>query len=145
MPDARRRRDAVVRIIAEQEIRTQDDLVAALEAEGFRASQASVSRDIAALGLVKSRGRYVRPGRKGRARSPEMARLHDSVLGAERAGDHLVVLTTPPGEASPVAIAIDRAGWPGVVGTVAGDDTIFVAVAGAAHARDLVRKLSPLG
>lgn len=141
----RKRREAILAIVAGEAVATQDDVVEALRRRGFDVSQASVSRDIAALGLVKSRGRYVRPAAQAPAEDPVLARIRGNVLEIRSAGDNLLVLITPPGEASPVAIAIDRQGWPGVAGTIAGDDTIFVALSGAEAGRELRRRLRKLG
>jgi transcriptional regulator of arginine metabolism len=67
------------------------------------------------------------------------------VLSAEPAGDALVVVHTPPGEANRVAVALDRLAWPEVVGTIAGDDTIFLAVRRAADQRTILREMRRLG
>lgn len=146
MSDTRRRRKILLALARSASLETQEAIAAALAERGFEASQASVSRDIAALGLVKIDGRYApRPAGAAHERDPFVARLRDNVLEARRAGDHLMVLVTPPGEASPVAIAIDAQSWPGVIGTVAGDDTIFVALAGEEAGRELRRRLRRAG
>ena len=77
----------------------------------------------------------------GRRWSGLRQRLAEALIGVETAGDALVVLRTPPGEASPVGAALDRLSWAGVVGTIAGDDTIFVAVRDAAAQRAMLREL----
>lgn len=144
MSPARKRRDVILEIVATESVGTQEELVAALARRGLEASQASVSRDIAALGLAKVDGRWARPGTP----PPEEAwgaRIRDNVLDLRAAGEHLAVLITPPGEASPVAIALERAGISGVVGTIAGDDTIFVALDGARGGAELRRSLRKLG
>jgi len=104
-------------------------------------SQSTVSRDIAALKLARVEGRYVPPGPGRRPEDPLEARIRGNLLAVRPAGDHLLVLHTPPGEASGVALAIDSLGLPGVVGTVAGDDTIFAAVASAAAQSAVARRL----
>ncbi len=91
-------------------------------------TQSSVSRDITALQLVKFDGAYRRPAPGSRVVDPDERRIAEGVLTVDPAGDALVVLHTPPGEANRVAVAIDRLAWPDVVGTIAGDDTIFLAV-----------------
>jgi transcriptional regulator of arginine metabolism len=145
MSETRRRRQAILRIVAVDRVETQEDLAAALERMGFSTSQASVSRDIAALGLVKAGGRYVRPSGGGAAaEDPARSTLRQNVLEARPAGDHLLVLITPPGGANPAAIALERQGWPEVVGTIAGDDTVFVAVRDAAGSRSLRKRLRAL-
>ena len=145
MRESERRRAALLAIIAHDEIRTQDELVDALERRGFRASQASVSRDIGALRLTKLDGRYVRPGTMGTpSGDPQRDRVRRHVLALRPAGPHLVVLETPPGEASAVALALDQIGLPGVAGTSAGDDTIFVAVESSSDSAKLSRALRAL-
>jgi transcriptional regulator of arginine metabolism len=139
------RRNAILAIVASEPVATQDAVVEALRRRGFEVSQASVSRDIAVLGLLKARGRYVRPSSRPSTEDPALARIRGNVLDIRPAGENLLVVTTPPGEASPVAIAIDRQGWPGVVGTIAGDDTIFVAVADRRAGRQLIGRLHKLG
>ena len=88
-----------------------------------------------------------RPALAATPADPDERRIAEGVLTAEVAGEAMVVLHTPPGEANRVAVAVDRLAWPDVVGTIAGDDTIFMAVRdGSAQRRVLgaVRKLSGL-
>ena len=132
MSQLRRRREAILAMVAGQRLETQDDLVAALKARGIEASQASVSRDIAALGLIKVSGRWAQPTTDAIHPEPLEQRIAAYLLAVAAAGDHLLVLRTPAGEAQGVALALDRLDVAGVVGTVAGDDTIFVAVEDAA-------------
>jgi len=144
MRSVRRRRELILKVIANGAVETQDELVAALRLDRIEASQASVSRDIAALGLVKVSGRYALPPPKRPARNPMEARISEFLLAVAKAGDNLLVLKTPPGEASGTALAIDHLAFPGVVGTVAGDDTIMVALEGR-NARDVTaRRLAAL-
>jgi len=130
MPTEReQRRRRILELVASRELRTQDELAEALAVAGWAANQSSVSRDIAALGLVKIDGVYRRPRQAARSRgNPDMERIANDVLSAESAGDALIVLKTPAGEATHVAVGLDRLAWPEVIGTIAGDDTIFVAV-----------------
>ncbi len=141
MSEARRRREAVLSLIGEREIRTQAELVAALSELGFSASQASVSRDISVLGLAKSHGRYVRGTRQPAKTDPRLMRVRAGVVGLGRAGDHVLVLRTETGEAPAVGLALDRLALPGIVGTIAGDDTIFVALESATRLREVMRRL----
>jgi len=143
--DRRKRHLKILELISTRAVRTQDELAEALAAEGWDVTQSSVSRDITALRLVKVDGAYRRPSADAVAADPNVRRIADGVLAAEPAGEALVVLHTPPGEANRVAVALDRLAWPDVVGTLAGDDTIFLAVKdGVAQRRVLreVRKLS---
>ena len=120
------RRQAILNVVATQELRTQEDIVRVLRKRGIRATQVSVSRDVEELGLVKAGGRY-RPsqGEVGQ-RDPQLP-LRAWVREAKAAGPYLVVARCEPGMAQGVARALDQASLAGVVGTVAGDDTVFVA------------------
>jgi transcriptional regulator of arginine metabolism len=143
--DRRKRHLKILELISTRAIRTQEELAEALAAVGWEVTQPSVSRDITALRLIKVDGAYRRPSAVAVPADPNELRISDGVLTAEPAGDALVVLHTPPGEANRVAVALDRLAWPDVVGTLAGDDTIFLAVKdGSAQRRVLgeVRKLT---
>ncbi|HXG75529.1 MAG TPA: arginine repressor [Gaiellaceae bacterium] len=131
--DRRRRQSAILRLVRERALSTQAEVAAALREAGFDVVQTTVSRDLAELGLVKVRapsGRlvYSLPGAtdEDRVRALTTA-LRRIALGVEAAGP-LVVVTTPSGYASALGQAIDDARHPAIAGTVAGDNTIFVAV-----------------
>jgi transcriptional regulator of arginine metabolism len=135
------RQQMILAVVGSEAVRTQEELVDALAARGMRVSQATVSRDIAALQLRKSAGRYVPPDREAAPDDPLRARIRDNLLEIRTAGQNLLVLLTPPGEASGLALALDRLALPGAVGTIAGDDTVFLAVVDARSGRDLAREL----
>lgn len=140
--DRRTRHLKILELISTSVLRTQEELAAALAEAGWTVTQSSVSRDIAALRLVKVNGAYRRPVVVARpSDDPDLRRIAEALIGVETAGDALVVLRTPPGEASPVGAALDRLAWAGVVGTIAGDDTILVAVRDAAAQRAVMREL----
>lgn len=145
--DRRQRQLKILELISTHLIRTQEELADALAREGWEVTQSSVSRDIAALRLVKVDGAYLRPlPVTGAATSPDEARIAEGLLTVELAGDALVVLHTPPGEANRVGAALDRLAWPDLLGTIAGDDTIFVAVRHRAAQRRVaaeLRRLAP--
>jgi transcriptional regulator of arginine metabolism len=105
-----------------------------------------VSRDITSLGLVKVDGAYrrARPSLRPAA-DPDEQRIAEGLLAVDPAGEALVVIHTPPGEANRVAVALDRLAWPELLGTIAGDDTIFVAVRDGRALRAFVRRLKRLG
>lgn len=126
----------ILQLVEARPLRTQDELAEALRAAGFDVTQSSVSRDLAALGLVKVHGAYARPAATAAPQDDVNERhIRESLLAVATAGDALVVLRTPPGEATRVALALDRLAWDDLVGTIAGDDTIFAAARDAA-ARD---------
>ncbi len=131
MNSVENRRWVILDAIAERRIETQEQMVTALAERGIEASQASVSRDITALRLVKVDGRWTAPPRELPTTNPFEERIAGRLLSVLPAGDHLLVLKTPPGEAQGVALALDSLAPGGVIGTVAGDDTIFVAVVDA--------------
>ncbi|MEO8295210.1 MAG: arginine repressor, partial [Gemmatimonadota bacterium] len=109
--DRRKRHLRILELISTRPIRTQDELAAALTADGWKVTQSSVSRDIAALGLIKAGGAYQRSVQR-LAANPDERRIAEGVLSLERAGDALLVVHTPPGEANRVAVALDRQAWP---------------------------------
>ena len=133
MKQARQR--AVRDLVAQRAIRTQQDLAAALRDRGFRTTQATISRDVAELGLIKvardGLSVYALPPRLVEAETSGEDRLRkllaDLPLEIHEAG-LLLVLRTLPGSAHAIAAALDRARWPEVAGSIAGDDTVFVAV-----------------
>jgi len=142
--DRRKRHLRILELISTRAIHTQEELAEALATEGWEVTQSSVSRDIAALGLAKVGGAYRRPARVATANDPDEQRIADGVLTIDPAGDALLVLHTPPGEANRVAVAIDRLAWPDVLGTLAGDDTIFVAVTDRGAQRRTLKQLQRL-
>lgn len=143
--DRRQRQLKILELISTHIVRTQEELADALAREGWDVNQSSVSRDIAAMRLVKVDGAYQRPmAVTSHATSPDELRIAEGVLTVEAAGDVLIVLHTPPGEANRVGVALDRLAWPDLLGTIAGDDTIFLAVRHHAAQRRVVRELRRL-
>lgn len=143
--DRRQRLRKILELISTHAIRTQEEMAEALAREGWEVTQSSVSRDIAALHLVKVDGAYQRPVAAHRPRpDPDEQRIAEGVLAFEPAGEALLVLHTPPGEANRVGAALDRLAWPDVLGTIAGDDTIFIAVRNVAGQRRVGRTLRGL-
>jgi transcriptional regulator of arginine metabolism len=133
----RKRQEAILSLIAKHQIATQEELVERLARVGIHTTQATVSRDIAELGLVRIGGpdsHYVKPDEGLGAASPagredRLRRLLRDLPLTVRRGQGMAVLTTTPGSANSLASAIDAAAWPEVIGTIAGDDTIFAALA----------------
>jgi len=128
------RQRAIRDVVAARPIRTQQELAAALRDRGFQTTQATMSRDVAELGLVKA----ARNGTQAYALPPKLveadasgedrlrALLRDLPVEVREAG-LLVIVKTLPGSAHAIAAALDRARWPEVAGSIAGDDTVFVA------------------
>ena len=134
------RRTALAKIIREQVVGRQSELVAMLRKHGHVATQSSVSRDLRELGVAKLGDRYVIPEAAVSPQS-DFATLKQFVNAQLTAGTNLTVLKTTVGSAQSVAVAIDTARWPEVVGTISGDDTIFIATAGAREQRKLGDRL----
>ncbi|MDP7702202.1 MULTISPECIES: arginine repressor [unclassified Mycobacterium] len=131
------RQARIVAILSTAEVRSQSELAARLAAEGIDVTQATLSRDLEDLGAVKLRGAdggvgvYVVPEDGSPVRgvaggTGRLSRLLGELLVSTDASANLAVLRTPPGGAHYLASAIDRAALPYVVGTIAGDDTVFV-------------------
>ena len=140
------RQGTILRLVGEQQLSTQSDVVQALRDEGLDAVQATVSRDIAQLGLVKVRGDdgrlvYAHPGASDLDRLSELAAALRRWVVALEPTDNLVVLRTPPGFANALARAVDDAALPEVAGCIAGDDTIFLAVREGFAAAELAEQL----
>lgn len=141
------RQQAILRVVGEGAVSTQAELVAALRDEGHDVVQTTVSRDVQELGLVKVRapsGRlvYAAPGAGDADRMKAIgAAMRRYAVGVEEAGP-LVVVTTPSGYASALAQAIDEGRHPGIAGTIAGDNTIFLAPRATTTSAALTRELA---
>lgn len=128
------RQGTILRLVQQQPLSTQAEVAGALKANGIDAVQATVSRDITQLGLVKVRnaeGRlvYALPGAADLRRADELANALRHYMGATTPSGSLLVIQTPRGFAVALADAIDAAALPEVAGTIAGDNTVFVACA----------------
>jgi transcriptional regulator of arginine metabolism len=129
----RERQKRILNLIRSRPIGTQEDLRAQLERAGVPSTQSSVSRDLEELGVIKNHGRYSLPSANG-----DHTR---GLLSLESAGDTLVVAHCLPGRASAVAVEIDDATVPEIVGTLAGEDTIFIAVRDQKAQRAAIKKV----
>ena len=131
------RREALRRIIVQSTVGRQQDLVRLLRKTGHPATQSSVSRDLRELGVVKGADRYLLPEAEDALTPSHFEDVQTFVKGYRAAGPNLTVLRTTAGAAQSVAIALDKARWPEVVGTIAGDDTIMIATESARTQRRL--------
>ena len=127
------RQQKILSLIQAKPIGTQHELRSLLERTGVAATQSSVSRDLEELGVVKHHGHYTVP----RLQSAPVRGL----LSLERAGDNLIVARTEPGLASAAAVTIDGATIAEIVGTLAGEDTIFIAVTDAKSQRTAMKRI----
>ena len=129
----RERQQRILSLIQARPIGTQEDLRTMLDRAGVPATQSSVSRDLEELGIVKQHGHYTLPRANGSS-----AR---GLLSLDQAGDSLVIARTLPGLASAVAVEIDAAAIADVVGTIAGEDTIFIAVRDAKAKKAIIKRV----
>jgi transcriptional regulator of arginine metabolism len=135
------RRTALVRILRDSAVGKQAELVRLLRREGFSATQSSVSRDLRELGVAKAGDRYLVPADEDALSPSHFETVRSFVKSCRNAGTSLTVVRTTSGAAQSVALAIDKARWPEVVGTLAGDDTIFIASDSARGQRRLLERL----
>ncbi len=133
------RQQAIREILASRPVGKQSELVRLLRERGIAATQSSVSRDLRQLGIAKLGSAYAEATADAPADNPPPP--DDFVRGIAAAGPHLTVIRTAIGAASRVGVFLDRSGWPEIVGTISGDDTIFVATASAAEQRRLIARI----
>lgn len=146
-----RRQRAVLTLVSTRPIRSQEELADLLEAQGFETTQATISRDIKELGLVKvpikdgsvHQFKYVLPTTEASFTS-RLHRLVSELVGSIKSSVNLIVLRTPPGSAMMLAAAIDEAQWPEIIGTIGGDDTILVIVDDPKNTPIIVQRFSDL-
>jgi transcriptional regulator of arginine metabolism len=122
------RHNAILELLDETSVSSQEELQRLLHKRGFDAGQATLSRDIRELGLAKTADGYSLPGREAAAESdlPSVSRLVREFVTSVHAAQNLLVTKTSVGSAQPVAAALDGENWPEAIGTIAGDDTILI-------------------
>jgi transcriptional regulator of arginine metabolism len=133
------RQGQILKLIRAKRVSTQEEIAQELAKQGIAATQVTLSRDIRDLRLVKTREGYqeMAPEETG----PEFALLAAEFLLDVLIAQNLVILKTSPGHANSVAVSLDGERWPGVVGTIAGDDTILVIAPDSATAEAVQEKL----
>jgi transcriptional regulator of arginine metabolism len=149
--DAMRRREEILRIVRDTAVHSQDELMAALRTHGFTVTQPTLSRDLRELGLVKTPNGYVSPEALApvTAFAPRVVEhrfeqlVYDSVISAD-AAMNLVIIKTPVAAAQPLASAIDATEIEDAMGTIGGDDTIFVAFRTPAAASAFARRITEI-
>jgi transcriptional regulator of arginine metabolism len=127
------RQNEILSIIRSERVTRQDRLVELLQGRGFDVTQASVSRDLVSLGIVKLNGQYTIPG------SAKISGI--GTVDIALAGDNLIVVKSESGLASAIAVRIDALGISEIIGTIAGDDTIFIAVENTACQKSALKRL----
>ena len=137
------RRNQILDIIRTESPSTQTQLRRTLARRGIHVTQATVSRDIEELGLVKTRDGYrlPAPSQPVSPLQPLLSVILKEFLREVKRASNLVIVRTHPGNAHTVAVALDSTQWPELVGTVAGDDTVFLATAGARQAARVHKKI----
>jgi len=140
------RQRAILEVLEQNAVSNQEDLQRVLRKRGIKAGQATLSRDIRALGLGKTASGYGLPAREG---SPALALPPTSRLVREfvlevRAAQNLLVIKTSVGSAQPVAAALDDEGWPEAIGTIAGDDTILIVCPDKEDAKKLAGRIEEM-
>ncbi len=146
VPKALRHR-RILDLIARESILTQDDLVERLAGAGLHVTQATLSRDIKELGLVKTGEGYATPadlGGESAAPTPPLSHLLREFVTDVKEAQNLLVIRTSPGSAQPVAAALDAEQWPELLGTLAGDDTILVVTSSSKRSRELGKRIREL-
>ncbi len=141
------RQAQILKLIRAQSIRTQEELSGALETIGSRVTQVTLSRDIRELGLVKGPEGYGEAAAGPAAADGTGGRLKRAVeefVRDVKTAQNLLIIKTAPGNSAPLADALDRGGWPEIVGTIAGEDTVFVATPDARRAQQARDKLLAL-
>ncbi|MEP7355101.1 MAG: ArgR family transcriptional regulator [Acidobacteriota bacterium] len=137
------RHGQILKIVRARRVHTQQELAAALGALDVEATQVTLSRDIRALGLVKTTNGYAVPSTVA-PHGPDLSTVAREFLQDVRVAQHTLVLMTSPAHASSLAEALDQAEWPEVVGTIAGDNTVLVIASDAKTAQRLRTRLLAL-
>ncbi len=144
-----RSQDDIIRLISACDIETQEELASELRKLGYKVTQATISRDIRELHLIKvaSKGggfKYAKPEKHEIAVSERLARiLTDSMVRVDFSGN-IIVVNTISGSANVAAEALDNLGWPEILGTIAGDNTIFIVVKNDADTAEISERIRNL-
>jgi transcriptional regulator of arginine metabolism len=136
-----KRQAAILEILRQRPVARQTQLVGLLKDRGILATQSSVSRDLRQLGVTKLDQGYAHAAPERASAGPDQTMIGGFVRDIQTAGANLTVVKTAVGAAQRVAVHLDRSDWPEIVGTLSGDDTIFVATRNGAEQRRLVTKL----
>ena len=128
------RQTAILKLISARQIARQEELTELLEKKGFSVTQSSVSRDLLDLGIIKASGFYALPQKPRNA-------IAFGLLSLKTAGENLIVAKCESGLASAVAVRIDSVNIEEIIGTIAGDDTIFIAVGGKDEQKTVIRRI----
>ncbi len=132
----------ILETIGKRVIRSQEELSSFLSGEGIDTTQSTLSRDIRDLGLVKIRGRYQAPGEVQASPSAgHMRQAFEQFVLRTGVSGNIVMIKTSPGNAHSIGAVLDAAQWPEVLGTVAGDDTVFVLLRNGRFGGKVLKKI----
>ena len=136
-----KRQRAIQDILQDHRVGNQAQLVELLREQGIHATQSSVSRDLKQLGITKLDQGYAEVAPSSADAARDLAQASEFVRDIQPAGPNLTVIRTGVGAAQRVAVYLDRANWPEIVGTLSGDDTIFIATRNGAEQRQFIARL----
>ena len=139
------RQARILTAVRKHAVSSQEGLAGLLESQGIETTQSTLSRDIGELGLVKVRGRYHAPGEWNEQPAPESLRrsLQQLVMTSAVSGN-ILMLRTAPGNAHSLGVVLDASGWHEILGTVAGDDTVFALLRSARAGKKVLRRIEEL-
>jgi transcriptional regulator of arginine metabolism len=141
-----RRQRAISQLIRENAFASQEELATLLSARGFAATQATISRDLEQIGAVKVRrggqSSYALPEQIQTTPPSRLAALFDEFVRSVLPAGNLLVVKTPPGSAHMIGVALDQSGFAEIVGTICGDDTVFIACETPSAARRLEERIN---
>lgn len=142
--DKLRRHRLIARLVEEGAVHSQDELRGLLHEEGVDATQGTISRDLREMGVVKGPAGYAMPASVNGTQTGQLREALRALLQSIEPAGSTVVLRTDPGRANAIGVELDRAPPPGVVGCLAGDDTIFIATHGSREAKRIASELKQL-
>ena len=138
----KQRHELILKLVSTRYLSTQQELISALKEHGTEATQSSISRDIKHLGLIKRAGQYHCPTLEVSATTNFFdAQQRRYIHKVEIINSYMIVMKTQPATAQTIAATLDRFEWPEIAGTIAGDDTIFIATRSEAHAKSIIKRL----
>lgn len=144
-----KRQNEIIQLISAKDIDTQEELASELRAKGYKVTQATVSRDIRELRLIKVSSKsggfkYAKPEHHEIAVSERLTRiLTDSLVSVDSSGN-IIVVKTLSGSANVAAEALDNLGWQEILGTIAGDNTIFIVVRNESDTAEITNRIRKL-
>jgi len=140
----RQRHHRILELVTKESLDTQQELCRRLAEQGVNVTQATLSRDIKELGLIKTAEGYVPPAGEPASSQPSLAHVLSQFALDVREAQNLLVVKTTPGSAQPVAVALDNAGWPELMGTIAGEDTLLAIAFNRKSAKAVAKRIREL-